>query len=200
MARTILVLILLIAGGLLLARAAEQKAAPVSAEMGPAGTQPAPSPMPAALPDYGAAPELKNTVWLNTEAPLRLANLRGKVVLLEMWTFSCINCQHVTPSLKQWYQDYSASGLVIIGNHFPEFPYEADLGNLKKAVAEQGIRYPIAQDNDAATWDAYHNRYWPTLYLIDRAGHIRYKRIGEGGYAETESAIQALLSEAEPQN
>src|SRR5512146_2733683 len=92
-----------------------------------------------ALPDYGPAPELNNTTWLNTEAPLRLADLRGNVVLLEMWTFDCINCQHVTPTLKQWYQDYTARGLVIIGNHYPEFPYEADLANLKKAVTQQGI-------------------------------------------------------------
>jgi thiol-disulfide isomerase/thioredoxin len=148
-----------------------------------------------ALPDDGPAPELTNTVWLNTDHPLRLADLRGKVVLLEMWTFDCINCRHVTPMLKTWYEDYADHGLVVIGNHYPEFSYEADLANLKKAVAEQGIPYPIAQDNDGATWDAYHNRYWPTIYLIDRSGNIRYKRIGEGGYAETEAAIKLLLSE-----
>jgi thiol-disulfide isomerase/thioredoxin len=152
---------------------------------------------PSNLPDDGAAPELTNTVWLNTDHPLRLADLHGKVVLLEMWTFECINCRHVTPMLKQWYRDYAKSGLVIIGNHYPEFPYEADLTNLKKAVADQGILYPIAQDNDGATWDAYHNRYWPTLYLIDRSGHIRYKRIGEGGYEDTEAAIKWLLNEAD---
>jgi len=152
------------------------------------------APIQTPLPDYGPAPELTNTVWLNTDRPLRLADLHGKVVLLEMWTFDCINCQHLTPTLKRWHQDYAKSGLVIIGNHFPEFPHEAELENLKKAAAEQEILYPIAQDNDGATWQAYHNRYWPTLYLIDTAGHIRYKRIGEGGYEETEAAIQILLN------
>ncbi len=147
------------------------------------------------LPDYGFAPELTNTIWINTNHPLRLADLRGKVVLLEMWTFDCINCQHTTPTLKQWYHDYSSQGLVIIGNHYPEFPYEADLSNLKNAVKQQGISYPVAQDNTGETWNAYHNRYWPTIYLIDRSGHLRYKRIGEGGYEETEAAIKELLSE-----
>lgn len=147
------------------------------------------------LPDDGLAPELTNTIWINTDHPLRLADLRGKVVLLEMWTFDCINCQHVTPTLKQWYEEYSSKGLVIIGNHFPEFSYEADLTNLKNAVKQQGILYPVAQDNEGETWNAYHNRYWPTIYLIDRSGHIRYKRIGECGYKETEAAIKELLSE-----
>jgi thiol-disulfide isomerase/thioredoxin len=153
----------------------------------------------AGLPDYGPAPELTNTVWLNTRQPLRLADLRGKVVLLEMWTFGCSNCQHVTPTLKQWDQEYRQRGLVIIGNHFPEFPYEADLQNLKQALVDQGISYPVAQDNDGATWRAYHNRYWPTLYLIDQAGHIRYQHIGEGEYDATEAAIQRLLDQPTPQ-
>lgn len=152
----------------------------------------------AALPDFGPAPELTNTIWLNTDQPLRLADLRGKVVLLEMWTFGCINCQHITPKIKQWHKDYAKQGLVIIGNHYPEFSYEANLDNLKQAVADQGILYPVAQDNDGATWQAYHNQYWPTLYLIDQAGHIRYKRIGEGGYEATEAAIQSLLSHPVP--
>lgn len=160
---------------------------------GSASTQPPPGRSP--LPDYGLAPELTNAIWLNVDQPLRLANLRGKVVLLEMWTFECINCQHVTPALKQWYSDYTRQGLVIIGNHFPEFSFEADLDNLKQAVAEQQIPYPVAQDNDGVTWQAYHNQYWPAMYLIDRAGHIRYTRIGEGGYTETAAAIEALLNE-----
>ena len=149
----------------------------------------------ASYPDLGLAPELENTVWLNTDHPLRLKNLRGKVVLLEMWTFDCINCQHVMPSLRDWYQAYKDRGFVIIGNHFPEFPFEKDLGNLKAAVQQDQILYPVAQDNDGKTWAAYHNSYWPTLYLIDKRGHIRYTHIGEGAYAETQSAIEDLLNE-----
>jgi thiol-disulfide isomerase/thioredoxin len=151
-----------------------------------------------ALPDLGSAPELTNSIWLNTQSPLRLTNLRGKVVVLEMWTFDCINCQHVMPFLKAWYAKYKDQGLLIIGNHFPEFSYEADLNNLKKAVASYGIEYPVAQDNEGATWYAYHNLYWPTLYLIDKHGDIRYIHIGEGNYAETEANIQTLLAESYP--
>jgi thiol-disulfide isomerase/thioredoxin len=152
----------------------------------------------ALLPDGGPAPELTNTVWLNTDHPLRLAELRGKVVLLDMWTFDCINCQHVIPSLRDWYAKYKDQGLVIIGNHVPEFAYERDLNNLVKAVADLNVPYPVDQDNDGATWNAYHNQYWPTMYLIDKRGHLRYTRIGEGGYATTESAIRTLLAESYP--
>ena len=151
---------------------------------------------PASLPDLGLAPELTNDTWLNVDSPLRLADLRGKVVLLEMWTFGCINCQHVIPSLKDWHSKYKDQGLVIIGNHYPEFSFEADLANLQNAVAQGGIEYAVAQDNDGATWQAYQNRYWPTLYLIDKQGHIRYVHIGEGRYQETEENIKALLAEA----
>lgn len=148
------------------------------------------------LSDLGEAPELMNTTWLNTDQPLRLADLRGKVVLLEMWTLGCINCRNTIPSLKEWHDRYADLGLVIIGNHYPEFAYEADLGRLEEAVADLEIPYPVAQDNDGATWKAYHSRYWPTLFLIDKQGTIRYTRIGEGEYATTEKVIQALLAEA----
>jgi thiol-disulfide isomerase/thioredoxin len=149
----------------------------------------------ASLPDLGPAPELTNATWLNVDAPVRLADLRGKVVIVEMWTFGCNNCQHVIPSLKDWYSTYKDQGLVIIGNHFPEFDYEADLNNLEEAVIRNGLEYPIAQDNDGATWRAYNNHYWPALYLIDKQGHIRYVHIGEGAYKETEDNIKALLAE-----
>lgn len=152
----------------------------------------------ASLPDRGVAPELTNDTWLNVDAPLRLADLRGKVVALEMWTFDCFNCQNVIPSLKELHSKYASEGLVIIGNHYPEFSYEADLGNLKAAVLENGIEYAVAQDNDGATWRAYNNHYWPALYLIDKKGHIRYIHIGEGKYKEIEAAIQNLLAEAYP--
>jgi thiol-disulfide isomerase/thioredoxin len=147
------------------------------------------------LPDMGPAPELTNTIWLNTDHPLRLADLRGKVVALDMWTFGCINCQHVIPSLQNWYRKYGSQGLVIIGNHFPEFDYERNLDNLKAAVVNLDVPYPVCQDNAGATWRAYNNNYWPTLYLIDKRGHLRYIHIGEGAYDESEVAIQALLAE-----
>jgi peroxiredoxin len=101
----------------------------------------------------------------------------------------------VIPSLREWYSKYDDQGLVVIGNHYPEFSYEGKLDNLKHAVATLDIDYPVAQDNDGKTWRAYNNRYWPTLYLIDKRGRIRYSHIGEGAYQETEEAIQALLSE-----
>jgi len=161
-------------------------------------TQDKPTAMPkvASLPDLGPAPELTNDIWLNVPSPLRIADLQGKVVIVEMWTFGCINCQHVIPSLKDWHSKYADRGLVIIGNHYPEFSYEEDLDNVKDAVDRLGIEYAVAQDNGGKTWRAYKNHYWPTLYLIDKNGHIRYVHIGEGRYAETEQNIQSLLAEA----
>lgn len=102
------------------------------------------------------------------------------------------------PSLKEWDEKYRDQGLIIIGNHYPEFFFEEDLVSLKAAVAENGIKYAVAQDNDGTTWRAYKNRYWPTLYLIDKNGHIRYIHIGEGRYEETDTAIQSLLAEQYP--
>jgi len=104
----------------------------------------------------------------------------------------------VIPSLKEWDETYRDQGLVIIGNHYAEFSFEEDLTNLQAAVAENGIEYAVAQDNDGATWRAYKNRYWPTLYLIDKNGHLRYVHIGEGRYNETEAAIQSLIAESYP--
>jgi thiol-disulfide isomerase/thioredoxin len=147
------------------------------------------------LPDLGAAPELNNKVWLDTDRPLRLADLRGKVVLLDMWTFDCINCRNVIPSLRDWHTKYADQGLVVIGNHYPEFDYERDLGNLKDAIQRLEVTYAVAQDNDGVTWQAYGTRYWPTLFVIDKRGHLRYTHIGEGAYAETEQVIQDLLKE-----
>ncbi len=150
------------------------------------------------LPDLGPAPELTNEIWLNVDAPLKLANLRGKVVLLDMWTFGCINCQHVLPALKTWHEQYEEKGLVIIGNHYPEFDYEANLDNLKAAVAKNDILFAVAQDNEGSTWQAYKNQYWPTMYLIDKRGHIRFVKIGEGSYDKTEAALLSLLAEPNP--
>jgi thiol-disulfide isomerase/thioredoxin len=147
------------------------------------------------LPDYGAAPELTNAVWLNTDVPLTLAGLRGKVILLEFWTFNCINCIRTLPYVQGWHETYRDQGLIVIGNHFPEFYYERELDNLRAAITRFGITYAVAQDNDGVTWDAYNQRYWPTILLIDKAGNLRYRHIGEGAYDETDAAIRALLAE-----
>ncbi|MEO8355967.1 MAG: redoxin domain-containing protein [Chloroflexota bacterium] len=107
-----------------------------------------------------------------------------------------MNCQHVIPSLREWHSRYKDQGLVIIGNHYPEFSFEEDLDNLKDAIGRYEIEYPVAQDNSGTTWQAYKNQYWPALYLIDKQGHIRYVHIGEGRYKETEENIKVLLQEA----
>lgn len=150
------------------------------------------------LPELGAAPEINNAVWLNVPSALRLADLRGKVVLLNFWTFGCYNCKNVLPYVRQWHTAYKDDGLVVIGVHYPEFGYEADLNNLKAALVSLDVQWAVAQDNEGMTWRSYRQRYWPTIYLIDKRGQIRYQRIGEGAYPQTESAIQALLAESYP--
>lgn len=154
-----------------------------------------PTSPPPELRDYGPAPELEGDVWLNTDHSLSLEGARGNVVLLEMWTFGCINCQRVIPYIRQWHQRYGGQGLLVVGNHYPEFAYEEDLHNLVQAVERFEIEYPVVQDNSGVNWRAYNNRFWPTTYLIDKRGHLRYQHIGEGAYATTEAAIQMLLAE-----
>lgn len=132
--------------------------------------------------------------WLNTE-PLKLKDLRNKVVLVDFWTYSCINCQRTFPYLKNWWSKYEKEGLVIIGVHSPEFEFEKDINNVAQALKDFGITYPVMQDNDFATWNAYQNRYWPAKYLIDKNGSVRYTHFGEGDYDETEQVIQQLLEE-----
>lgn len=144
---------------------------------------------------YPRAPELiPGGEWFNTE-PLTLASLRGKVVLLDIWTYSCINCIRTLPYVTSWYEKYKDAGFVIIGVHTPEFDFEKEPFNVRQAIAKYGITYPVMQDNDRATWRALHNQYWPRHYLIDIDGFIRDDHIGEGGYEETELAIQDLLKE-----
>ena len=147
------------------------------------------------LADMGSAPPIEGDVWLNVDQPLRWQELRGQVVLVEMWTFGCINCRRVVPHLREWHERYADQGLVIIGNHYPEFNFEKDLGNLKGAVQELKIEYPVVQDNDRLNWGRYNNHFWPTLYLVDKEGNLRYQHIGEGAYEVTERAIQSLLAE-----
>jgi cytochrome c biogenesis protein CcdA/thiol-disulfide isomerase/thioredoxin len=133
--------------------------------------------------------------WLNS-SPLTMSGLRGKVVLVDFWTYSCINCIRTLPYVESWYQRYAADGLVIVGVHTPEFAFEHDTGNVTAAIARFGITYPVAQDNEFKTWGAYSNQYWPADYLIDAGGHIRETHFGEGDYAKTEASIRALLAEA----
>lgn len=134
--------------------------------------------------------------WFNTDAPLTLAGLRGKVVAVEMWTGGCINCLNTLPYVKQWDARYRSKGLVIVGVHSPEFAHEHSVEYVKHAIARQGIRYPVVMDNDFRIWNAYKNVYWPALYLIDKKGAIRYSHIGEGEYETTERTIVNLLAEA----
>ncbi|MDH4088400.1 MAG: redoxin domain-containing protein [Nitrospira sp.] len=140
------------------------------------------------------APDITNPTWLNS-APLRMADLRGKVVMVEFWTFGCYNCRNVEPYVKEWYRHYADQGLVVIGVDSPEFSHEREIGNVKQYMAEHDIRFPVPIDNDFSTWNRYGNRYWPAMYLIDKRGIIRYVKIGEGGYGETERQIQSLLAE-----
>lgn len=130
--------------------------------------------------------------WLNS-SPLDMADLKGKVVLVQFWTFACINCQRTLPYIVRWHQQYAAQGLKIVGVHTPEFPFERDINNVKKALKQRQITYPVALDNDYKTWSAYKNQYWPHLFLADRQGIQRYDHIGEGAYEETEQIIRKLL-------
>jgi cytochrome c biogenesis protein CcdA/thiol-disulfide isomerase/thioredoxin len=149
----------------------------------------------AKLPDYGPAPDFTAiSRWLNSP-PLSISKLRGKVVLVDFWTYSCINCLRTLPYLEAWYRRYASQGLVIVGVHTPEFAFEYEYGNVKREVADLGVRYPVAMDNHYGTWTAYSNEYWPAEYLIDRHGRVRAAHFGEGEYAQSEQHIRALLGE-----
>jgi thiol-disulfide isomerase/thioredoxin len=174
----------------------------------PAGGLPAASSAPAttisqgqgqAVPNSASgpvAPELVGIVqWLNSE-PLTLADLRGKVVLVDFWTYTCINCLRTFPYLRDWHEKYASKGLIIVGIHSPEFEFEKIEVNVRQAVARERVTWPVAMDNDFATWRAYRNRFWPHKFLVDKDGVVRYDHIGEGAYLETELAIRQLLTEA----
>ena len=148
-----------------------------------------------ALQDLGTAPELSGlSNWINSK-PLTLQKLRGKVVLVDFWTYSCINCLRTLPHVKAWYRAYSKDGLVVLGVHTPEFAFEHVPSNVRGAVHRLGVTYPVALDNDYKTWNAFHNQYWPAKYLIDRRGHLRFVHFGEGEYDTTEARIRTLLGE-----
>jgi thiol-disulfide isomerase/thioredoxin len=162
-----------------------------------------PKPAPTAEPrlrlsDAGPAPEIANETWINSDEPLTLASQRGKVVLLEFWTFGCINCQRVIPIMRQWHSDFAGDDFQVISIHYPEFAHEREFDNVVAATERFKITYPVALDNDGRTWRDYNQRYWPTTYLIDKEGHIRYKHIGEfneTSAAAAEDAIETLLAE-----
>lgn len=147
----------------------------------------------ATLPDFGPAPEFTGIErWLNTE-PLTLAQLRGRVVLVDFWTYACINCIRTLPHVNRWAELYTSQGLTVVGVHTPEFPFERTTSNVEVAMRRHGVKHPVAQDNRYGTWKAYSNQYWPAVYLIDAQGRIRYKHFGEGEYDRTEAVIRALL-------
>ena len=151
------------------------------------------------LKNLGPAPEFENTEdWFNTPGnhPLSLTGLRGHVVLVDFWTYTCINCIRTLPYLKAWDATYRKDGLTIVGVETPEFAFEKEASNVKDAIDQFGLRYPVAQDNEMGTWNAYGNEYWPADYLIDAKGDVRYAAAGEGDYDQTETAIRALLAEA----
>lgn len=141
------------------------------------------------------APEFKGiSTWLNS-APLTIASLKGKVVLIDFWTYDCINCIRTLPYVSKWHDTYKDKGLVVVGVHTPEYAFERKTANVQEAIGRFKISYPVAQDNRYDTWNAYSNKYWPAVYLIDKKGRIVYSHFGEGQYAETEERIRRLLAE-----
>jgi thiol-disulfide isomerase/thioredoxin len=144
-------------------------------------------------PDHSALATLDRApVWLNSE-PLTAEGLRGRVVLVDFWTYSCVNWLRTLPYVRAWHERYRDRGLVVVGVHAPEFGFEHDLANVRRAVRELGVGYPVVIDNDFTIWRSFENRYWPALYLVDRAGRVRFHHFGEGAYEEIERAIQELL-------
>lgn len=176
-----------------------QKLKPESAISSPVSLAAASADMPK-LVDAGVMPPLTGAVqWLNSP-PLTAESLRGKVVLVDFWTYSCINCLRTLPYVKAWAEKYRDQGLVVIGVHSPEFAFERDISNVTKEAKKLGVTYPIAIDNNFSIWQAFNNQYWPAHYFIDANGHIRYMHFGEGNYAESERVIQELLRQAGAKN
>lgn len=162
------------------------------------GTQSNPSPISSFIDKsrFKKAPELQGiSGYINTDSDELVERIKGKVVLYDIWTYSCINCQRTLPYITAWDEKYSEQGLVIIGIHSPEFEFEKDISNVKLAVEKFGIKYPVILDNDMRIWDSFENHYWPRKYIADDQGYIRYDHIGEGAYDETEKIIQQLLKE-----
>lgn len=141
-----------------------------------------------------AAPEITGGPWINSEA-LSLEKLRGRVVIVEFWTFGCSNCQNVIPQLRDWHGKYQAAGLTIVGVHAPEFTWERPYDKVVQATRDLKVAYPVVQDNDFVIWNRYRNRYWPAWVVIDKRGIVRFTHVGEGAYAETEALVKRLLAE-----
>jgi len=143
------------------------------------------------------APEIKNKTgkWINTDKEITLEDLKGKVTLIEFWTFGCYNCVNTLPYLNKWYDKYKSENFEMIGIHCPEFDNERNFDNVKRSVEELGIKYPVLTDNEFSIWQNYDVHAWPTIFLIDKNGEIRYKKVGEGKYDKTEDMIQTLLKE-----
>lgn len=151
---------------------------------------------PSSLPILFNAPEIKGLGhWINSEKINSMKELRGKVVLVDFWTYSCYNCINTFPHVQAWHEKYAKDGLVVLGIHAPEFQFERNLDNVKQAVKKHELTFPIALDNGFNLWRAYRNRYWPAFYLVDKSGVVRYKHFGEGRYRETEAAITRLLKQ-----
>jgi thiol-disulfide isomerase/thioredoxin len=152
-----------------------------------------PSSLAVAAPNTKSLPEFQGiSQWLNSP-DLDVAQLRGKVVLVQFWTFACINCQRTLPYITRWHREYAKQGLQVVGIHTPEFPFERDANNVKRAVKQYQINYPVGLDNEYKTWEAYQNQHWPHLFLADRQGFLHYDHIGEGAYDKTEQTIRTLL-------
>jgi thiol-disulfide isomerase/thioredoxin len=149
--------------------------------------------------EAATAPELATGEWINSE-PLTLKDLRGRVVLIEFWTFGCYNCRNTLPFVKSWHDRYRDKGLTVIGVHSPEFDEERKVDNLRREVSSLGIRYPVVTDNDYQTWKAYKVEAWPTAFLLDKQGRIRWMHVGEGDYDEAERLIRKLLAEKESES
>ena len=146
--------------------------------------------------EYARAEEISAPTGFINAAGVSLDEARGeKVVLVDFWTYTCYNCQNTQPYLNAWHEKYSDDGLLVVGVHTPEFGFERDRENVEAAVGEAGIEYPVVLDNGYATWNAYDNRYWPAMYLVDADGFVRYKHFGEGAYGQTEAKIRELLAE-----
>jgi thiol-disulfide isomerase/thioredoxin len=143
---------------------------------------------------HAAAPNFVGiTKWFNS-APLSIADLRGKVVLVDFWTYGCYNCVNTLPYVTKLYETYKDKGLVVVGIHTPEFPFERSAVNVQAALKRHGISYPVAQDNDSATWNAWRNQYWPAQYVVDQHGDIVFSHAGEGQYEEIERTVRRLLN------
>lgn len=147
-----------------------------------------------AFHDHGPAPEFTGIEqWFNSP-PLTLAGLRGQVVLVDFWTYGCVNCLRTLPYVNRWADTYGGRGLVVVGVHTPEFPFERSARGLQTALERHGVKHAVAQDNRYATWKAWGTQYWPSRYLVDRRGHIVLRQFGEGGYGQMEDALRALLA------